>query len=95
MRYAARTDHNQTEIVAALRHAGALVCSLAAVGQGVPDLLVFFGPARGLVLMEVKDGKKSPSARSLTAAQRHYQALGWPVTVVNNVDDALAALRSS
>ncbi len=93
MRFAARTDHNQAEIVAALRHAGALVCSLAGVGQGVPDLLVSAG--RGLILLEVKNGAKPPSARKLTSAQRCYQAMGWPVTVVTNVDDALAALRST
>lgn len=40
MRRAARTDANQTAIVEALRKCGASVQSLAAVGKGVPDLLV-------------------------------------------------------
>ena len=42
MRRAARIDRNQPEIVKALRQVGAHVTSLAAVGDGVPDLLVGF-----------------------------------------------------
>jgi hypothetical protein len=38
---AAKTDSNQSEIVATLKAAGAKILSLAAVGRGVPDLLVF------------------------------------------------------
>lgn len=40
MRRAARVDANHAEIVAALRDRGCLVQSLAALGHGVPDLLV-------------------------------------------------------
>ena len=58
MRRAAKIDANQTQVVIALRAAGATVQSLAAVGVGVPDLLVGF---RGQTyLMEVKDGQKAP-----------------------------------
>lgn len=91
MRFAARVDKNQGAIVDALRAAGALVCSLAAVGKGVPDLLVAKG--KRVLILEVKNGAKSPSRRTLTQTQKDWQALGWPVTVVNSVDDALAALN--
>ena len=56
MRYAAKIDSNQNEVVNALRKAGASVQSLAALGKGVPDLLVAI---RGVnLLMEIKDGNK-------------------------------------
>lgn len=92
MRRAAKVDANQAAIVAALRKAGASVQSLAAVGAGVPDLLVGF---RGhTMLMEVKDGSKAPSDRRLTPAQLEWHAgwLGGPVAVVDGIEAALRAL---
>lgn len=91
MRYAAKVDDNQAEIVAALRKAGASVQSLAAVGKGVPDLLVCFRTK--LHLIEVKDGAKVPSARLLTGDQLAWHAK-WtgPITIVNSVDEALRAV---
>ena len=54
MRRAAKVDANQAEIVQALRQIGAVVQSLAAVGNGCPDLLV--GYRNRLFLLELKDG---------------------------------------
>lgn len=91
MRRAARTDANHAEIVAALRAVGATVRSLAAVGSGVPDLLVGF---RGTnVLLEVKDGRKPPSARKLTPDEERFLAT-WRgrAVVVESVSEALAAI---
>ena len=90
MRRAAKTDANQTRIVDALRKAGASVQSLAAVGDGVPDLLV--GYKCETVLMEVKDGNKPPSERKLTPDQERWHAewSGHPVYVVTNVTQAQA-----
>lgn len=65
---AAKIDANQNEIVNALRNEGCSVQSLAAVGKGVPDLLVANHKGE-LFLMEVKDGNKPPSARKLTLDQ--------------------------
>lgn len=92
MRRAAKTDANQVEIVKALRAAGATVQSLAAVGQGVPDLLV--GIRGQTLLMEVKDGKKSPSERRLTPDQLEWHGAwrGGPLAVVDGVDAALRVL---
>lgn len=81
---AAKIDATQKPIVAALRKAGCQVQTLAAVGKGVPDLLV--GRASKLWLLECKTGKGS-----LTPAQRVWHAL-WPVTVVRTPLEALHAV---
>lgn len=95
MRRAAKVDRNQSEVVDALRTVGATVHSLAAVGSGFPDLLVGF--RRGTYLLEVKDGKKKPSARELTPDQIawHLEWSGGPCVVVNSVGEALAAIGAT
>lgn len=90
MRRAAKIDANQEQVVSALRAAGATVQSLAAVGKGVPDLLV--GYQGKTVLMEVKDGKKPPSARELTEDQLKWHG-AWRGGTLAVVDGPEAALR--
>ncbi len=91
-RRAARTDANQTAVVSALRAAGAFVRSLASVGDGMPDLIVGFRETT--LLMEVKDGHKSPSARKLTPEQVKFHAewTGGPLAVVDGPEAALRVL---
>ena len=92
MRLAARVDDNQKEIVEALRAIGATV-RVVTQGGGIPDLLVGF---RGhTVLMEVKDGRKKPSARKLTEAEEKFflEWRGGMLAIVESVDDALALLK--
>lgn len=89
MRRAAKVDANQEQVVSALRAAGATVQSLAAMGNGVPDLLVVF--RLNLFLLEIKDGSKPPSAQKLTPLQKQW-ALTWPVKVVNSPEAALRAI---
>lgn len=94
MRRAAKIDRTQPEIVAALRSVGATVQSLAAVGSGVPDLLVGF---RGqTLLIECKDGKLPPSGQALTHDQWEWHSAwrGAPVWVIRSADDAVEALTS-
>lgn len=94
MRRAAKTDENHQDIVRALRKLGASVQSLAAVGQGCPDILVGW---RGMLsLLEIKDGSKPPSARKLTDDQVRWHA-EWrgPVDVVYSVEDAIRAVTGS
>lgn len=88
---AAKVDANQAEIVHALRCIGCSVQVLSTVGKGVPDLLVGFNGMN--VLMEIKDGKKPPSDRKLTADQIvwHDEWRGQ-VNVVESVDRALAVV---
>lgn len=93
MRRAAKIDANQVEIVEALRSCGFSVQHLHAVGKGCPDLLC--GRNGVNYLVEVKDGKKPPSARRLTDDQMTwYQAWrGDAPHVLTSVDDALAMAK--
>ena len=85
-----KVDDNQTRIVRDLRQAHCRVLSLAAIGGGCPDLLVY-RPTTGLLYMlEVKDGDKFPSQRKLTPHQIQFHK-DWEVHVVNNTDEALKA----
>jgi hypothetical protein len=91
MRAAAKIDANQVELVRQLRSCGVQVQLLSAVGKGCPDLLCGW---RGKnILLEVKDGKKPPSAQVLTADQRDWHA-SWPgqVAVVNDFKSAMDAI---
>ena len=95
MRRAAKVDANQPDIVAALEAAGCTVLSLAAVGNGVADLLVYrekreFWEDSALYLLEVKN----PAGRgtSLTPDQVKFHA-EWPVTVVTTPEEALRAVE--
>ena len=87
---AARVDQNHDQVVTALRAAGATVQSLAGVGKGVPDLLV--GYKGQTMLMEVKDGFKSPSKRLLTEDQLRWHG-SWKGGALAVVDSPDAALR--
>lgn len=87
-------DRNQSEIVRALRQAGASVHPCHGAGQGFPDLAVGF---RGRnYLIEVKDGALAPSDRKLTPAQQEWHA-AWrgDAVVVTSVSEALAAIGLS
>lgn len=90
-RRAARVDANQTEIVAALRRAGASVKPTHMVGDGFVDIVAGY---RGRnLLIEIKDGSKPPSARKLTPDEvRFHDEWRGEVLVVESVEDALAAL---
>jgi Holliday junction resolvase len=92
MRRAARVDANQTQIVSALRAAGASVEQLSAVGKGCPDLLVGYRSVN--ILMEIKDGEKTPSERKLTSDQIvwHREWKG-AVFLITSVNEALRALE--
>ena len=91
MRTKARTDANQSTIVADLRAIGATVVLLHAVGQGCPDLLVGYGGKN--YLLEVKDGEKSPSRRKLTPDQEDFHR-DWrgQVSTVKNSAEAMDAI---
>lgn len=93
MRRAARIDANQQEIVKALQQLGASVAPLSTVGSGMPDLLVGY---RGKnFLLEVKDGSKVPSARTLTPDQIAWHA-AWKgdTRVVYSIDEAIKVVTT-
>ena len=82
MRYAARVDANQTQIVSALRAAGAYVWII-----GLPvDLLV--GYKGHTFLVEVKDGSK----KRLTKLQADFFE-NWVGGTLARIDSPEAALR--
>ena len=85
-KHAGKVDHNQAEIVKALRKAGASVLSLASLGQGVPDLLVGRqGGNPGLWLVEVKGPRGT-----LTPDQvAWFDMWPGPVHIVRTADEAL------
>lgn len=94
MKYAAKADDNQREIVRALRDAGATVMHLHTVGGGCPDICVGY---RGTnYLIEIKDGSKPPSAQKLTPAQFDWHR-DWRgrAAVVNSVEAALKVIGVS
>ena len=92
MSRAKRIDDNQRAIVKALRSIpGCTVESLAAVGKGVPDLLV--GYKNENFLVELKNPLMPPSKRKLTKAQvRWHQQWGGKVYVVTCHEDALEVI---
>ena len=82
MKYAKRVDANQTQIVSALRAAGAYVWII-----GLPvDLLV--GYKGHTFLVEVKDGSK----KRLTALQDDFFQ-SWSGGTLARIDSPEAALR--
>jgi hypothetical protein len=85
VRKRAKVDSNQAEIVAAYRKRGFRVLSLASLGDGTPDLLVWRGLGHPVRLVEVKRPKGK-----LTADQERFIAEGWPVTIVRSIADVEA-----
>jgi len=90
VRRAARTDANQTQVVSALRAAGAKVQDLSSVGQGVPDLLCQYEGT--FYLIEVKDGQKPPSQRKLTDDQVKWHE-EWKCAFLGVVENPEQALK--
>ena len=88
MRRAAKVDVNQPEIVAALRKVGCTVQSLAAVGKGVPDLLV--GYQGKTYLLEVKHGKWTLTPDQV---EWHNNWRGGPLCVIDSIEQAIEAIR--
>jgi hypothetical protein len=91
-----RVDSNHREVLDALEAVGAVVLDTHAI-PGALDAVVGF---RGrLHLLEIKDGRKPPSARKLTPAEAdtigRFMAAGCPVHVVASVDDALRAIGAT
>ena len=92
LRRAAKSDANQREIVQALRAAGGYWIHLGHPVDGIA------GYRSKWVPVEIKDGRKPPSARALTDDQvafvRDCEAYRMPVIVATSADDLLAKLQA-
>lgn len=95
MRMRAKRDDNEAAIVKALRAMGCLVEFIS--GTGIPDLLVWSPFRKCILLLEVKDGDKSPARRRLRPEQLAFHTAwagsGAPVHVVESVQQALDVVR--
>jgi hypothetical protein len=91
-----RIDSNQNAVVKKFRALGCIVLILSEIGRGAPDLLVAVPKydvninesIGNLLLVEIKDGSKPPSARKLTPDEQkfHDEWVGF-VYIVNNEED--------
>jgi hypothetical protein len=81
-----RVDHNQAEIVAALRAAGATVTDLHTLGRGCPDLLVGYGAVNYLIEVKSDHGRLTPAEAAWLGSWRGQSA------VVTDVTQALAVI---
>lgn len=90
VRHRPRKDANHAEIVSAAIKCGMTVLDTAALGNGAPD--VVFGYGGLCICAEIKDGKKPPSARKLTADEESFRNR-WTggLVIVESVDDVLRA----
>lgn len=94
MRLRARTDANHSDIVEFFRQAGASVFDASRLGRGFPDLVI--GYQHRTVLVEIKDGAKSPSRRTLTDDQQAFMRSwrGGPVVTITDIAGAQTLLRT-
>jgi len=90
---AARVDANQADIIKALRKIGCTVTPTHTIGKGFPDLVV--GRNGVNHLLELKDGTKPPSARTLTPDEAKFH-IEWRgvVHIVYSVDDAMRVVMA-
>lgn len=92
MPYARRTDANHQQMIDALRLTGWFVKDTSRLGDGFFDLVIQ-KPQR-TVFVELKDGKKPPSARKLTQAEAElhadFIAAGAEVVILESIDQAVA-----
>lgn len=86
MRRAARIDDNQNAIVECFRALGASVAVTSSLGGGFVDIVV--GAHGKNCLVEIKDGDKPPSARTLTKhEQKFHEEWQGMVAVVESESD--------
>jgi len=90
VRRAAKVDDNQKDIVRALRAMGASVCSLSAVGQGCPDLLV--GYRHKNYLFEVKN--KGGLDKTTPAQDRWLEGWNGQWHLIYDAEEAISVMTS-
>lgn len=85
---AKRVDENQKTIVETFRKLGCSVYVTSHVGHGFPDLVV--GVNKKNYLIEIKDGKKCPSAQKMTEFEEKFiNEWRGAVNIVRSIDDVI------
>lgn len=87
MRRAAKVDSNHAAIVKTLRKIGCKVTDLSRVGEGVPDILVWYRGRFLLLEIKVPGGKLNDRQ-----AKWHSEYEGCLVFVVKDEEEAIAAV---
>lgn len=90
-RRAARVDENQAQVVKAFRKLG---CSVLIISQlkNCADLVC--GKNGKNILVEVKDGRKPPSARKLTNGEQKFRDSWFGAAVtVESLDDVVRVVK--
>lgn len=85
VRRAAKRDANETEIITALKRAGATVVRISAAG--VPDLLIGYRGVTYLCEIKFQKGKLTPAQIAW-----HLDWQGDRVSVARSVEEALFAI---
>lgn len=80
-----RPDANQKAICTALKAVGARIFDLSGASKGIPDLCVLT-PSKQIVFLEIKTAKGKLRETQIEIAK------DWPVKVVRNEAEALAAI---
>jgi len=84
-----RKDHNQKEIVEALRQGGAAILDLSDIGNGAPDLLVSFSGE--LYLVEIKNPNTFYGKKGFNKLQQKWsdEWAGRKPIILTSVDEAI------
>jgi len=82
MRRAARVDGNHSQMIDAFRSLGCSVLSLAAMGNGVPDLLVAIQGNTWLVEVKMPKGKQTADQVEFA---KHWQG---KMAIARNIEEA-------
>lgn len=90
---ARKVDANHQAIAEAFRRCGCLVHHTIGdwdltVAKWDTNLLRY----KKVALIEIKDGAKSPSRRRLTARSQKLCDAGWPIIVIEDVDEVLGVV---
>jgi hypothetical protein len=94
VKFLRKIDANQPEIVKAFRQLGCKVLHLHTVGNGCADLLVGRPKLQKMLLVEIKDGSKPPSARKLTKDEQEFRnAWAGSYMVVEGIPDVVKVVR--
>lgn len=83
-----KVDANQQEIIAAVRKLGVTVAITSQIGKGFSDTV--WGVEGINLLVEIKDGKKTPSKRKLTPSEEEFHN-NWrgQIEIVSSIEEAV------